>query len=189
MQDQVGWHHGVPNKAQLGASDEGVGSDMSALANPSSPTCSIAAMLSPPRWRASPNAIRASSSSSTTASARRSRRFRKRWPERTINVGIAEQNMVGVGAGLANGGKIPFVSAASCFLTGSRARADQGRHRLYQRQREARRPVARHRLRRTGADASFDRRLRLAAGIAQSRDRFARRSLGDRRGGEGRRRS
>jgi transketolase len=44
--------------------------------------------------------------------------FRKRWPERTINVGIAEQNMVGVGAGLANGGKIPFVSAASCFLTG-----------------------------------------------------------------------
>jgi transketolase len=43
--------------------------------------------------------------------------FRKRWPERTINVGIAEQNMVGVGSGLANGGKIPFVSAASCFLT------------------------------------------------------------------------
>src|SRR3546814_10012029 len=25
--------------------------------------------------------------------------------------------MVGVGAGLANGGKIPFVSGASCFLT------------------------------------------------------------------------
>jgi transketolase len=43
--------------------------------------------------------------------------FRKRWPERTVNVGIAEQNMVGVGSGLANGGKIPFVSAASCFLT------------------------------------------------------------------------
>jgi len=43
--------------------------------------------------------------------------FNKRWPERTINVGIAEQDMVGVGAGLANGGKIPFVSAASCFLT------------------------------------------------------------------------
>ncbi len=44
--------------------------------------------------------------------------FRKRFPERLINVGIAEQNMVGVGAGLANGGKIPFVSGASCFLTG-----------------------------------------------------------------------
>jgi transketolase len=43
--------------------------------------------------------------------------FRKRWPERTINVGIAEQNMVGVGSGLANAGKIPFVSAASSFLT------------------------------------------------------------------------
>lgn len=44
--------------------------------------------------------------------------FRDRFPDRLINVGIAEQNMVGVGAGLANGGKIPFVCAASCFLTG-----------------------------------------------------------------------
>jgi len=44
-------------------------------------------------------------------------KFRDRFPERLVNVGIAEQNMVGVGAGLANGGKIPFVSGASCFLT------------------------------------------------------------------------
>ncbi len=43
--------------------------------------------------------------------------FKKRWPERMVNVGIAEQDMVGIGAGLANGGKIPFVSAAACFLT------------------------------------------------------------------------
>lgn len=44
-------------------------------------------------------------------------KFRERFPNRLINVGIAEQNMVGVGAGLANGGKIPFVSGAGCFLT------------------------------------------------------------------------
>lgn len=44
--------------------------------------------------------------------------FRERFPERLINVGIAEQNMIGVGAGLANGGKIPFVCAAAPFLTG-----------------------------------------------------------------------
>ena len=44
--------------------------------------------------------------------------FRARFPDRLINVGIAEQAMVGVGAGLANGGKIPFVSGAACFLTG-----------------------------------------------------------------------
>jgi transketolase len=44
--------------------------------------------------------------------------FQARFPDRTINVGIAEQCMVGVGAGLANGGQIPFVSAASCFLAG-----------------------------------------------------------------------
>ena len=43
--------------------------------------------------------------------------FRNEFPDRLINVGIAEQNMVGVGAGLANGGLIPFVCAASCFLT------------------------------------------------------------------------
>lgn len=43
--------------------------------------------------------------------------FKERFPDRTVNVGIAEQNMVGVAAGLANGGRIPFVSAASCFLT------------------------------------------------------------------------
>ncbi len=43
--------------------------------------------------------------------------FQSEFPERLINVGIAEQDMVGVGAGLANGGKVPFVSAASCFLT------------------------------------------------------------------------
>jgi transketolase len=44
--------------------------------------------------------------------------FAKKFPDRFVNVGIAEQNMVGIGAGLANGGKIPFVCAASCFLTG-----------------------------------------------------------------------
>ena len=33
-------------------------------------------------------------------------------------MGIAEQNMVGVSAGLANGGFIPFVCGAGPFLTG-----------------------------------------------------------------------
>ncbi len=44
--------------------------------------------------------------------------FKSRFPDRLVNVGIAEQNMVGVAAGLANGGLIPFVCAAACFLTG-----------------------------------------------------------------------
>lgn len=44
--------------------------------------------------------------------------FKAKFPERLVNVGIAEQNMVGVAAGLANGGLLPFVCAASCFLTG-----------------------------------------------------------------------
>jgi transketolase len=44
--------------------------------------------------------------------------FRDLFPERLIDVGIAEQNMVGIAAGLANSGLIPFVCAASPFLTG-----------------------------------------------------------------------
>jgi transketolase len=44
--------------------------------------------------------------------------FKRAFPDRLINVGIAEQDMVGVAAGLANGGRIAFVSAAACFLTG-----------------------------------------------------------------------
>jgi transketolase len=44
--------------------------------------------------------------------------FQAKFPERLINVGIAEQNMIGVAAGLANAGFIPFVCAASPFLTG-----------------------------------------------------------------------
>lgn len=44
--------------------------------------------------------------------------FREEFPDRLINVGIAEQNMVGVGAGLANAGMVPFVCAAGPFLSG-----------------------------------------------------------------------
>ncbi len=43
--------------------------------------------------------------------------FKAKFPERFVNVGIAEQNMVGVGNGLANGGMIPYLCGASCFLT------------------------------------------------------------------------
>jgi len=43
--------------------------------------------------------------------------FSTKYPPRFVNVGIAEQNMLGVGAGLANGGMIPYLCGASCFLT------------------------------------------------------------------------
>jgi transketolase len=44
--------------------------------------------------------------------------FKRRFPDRLVNLGIAEQNLVGVSAGLAAAGKIPFACGASCFLTG-----------------------------------------------------------------------
>jgi len=43
--------------------------------------------------------------------------FKQRFPDRMFNVGIAEQNLVGLSAGLASAGKIPFTCSASCFLT------------------------------------------------------------------------
>ena len=54
---------------------------------------------------------------SDSVSSTKLKGFRSRFPARFVNVGIAEQNLVGAGAGLANGGMIPFVCAASCFIT------------------------------------------------------------------------
>lgn len=42
--------------------------------------------------------------------------FAKEFPDRFFECGIAEANMVAIGAGLASAGKIPFVSSFSCFL-------------------------------------------------------------------------
>ena len=44
--------------------------------------------------------------------------FQVEFPARLVNVGLAEQDMVGVSAGLANAGYVPFVCAAAPFLTG-----------------------------------------------------------------------
>src|SRR5580658_6351932 len=42
--------------------------------------------------------------------------FAKEFPDRFVECGIAEANMVAIGAGLASGGKIPFASSFSVFL-------------------------------------------------------------------------
>ena len=44
--------------------------------------------------------------------------FAKAFPERFIEIGIAEQNLVTVGSGLASQGKIPFVSSYAAFAPG-----------------------------------------------------------------------
>jgi len=44
--------------------------------------------------------------------------FQKNYPERFIQVGIAEANMMGIAAGLTIGGKIPFAGTFSNFATG-----------------------------------------------------------------------
>lgn len=44
--------------------------------------------------------------------------FAKEFPERFVEIGVAEQNLVTVGAGMALGGKIPFVSSYAAFSPG-----------------------------------------------------------------------
>ena len=41
----------------------------------------------------------------------------KKWPDRVIDVGIAEQNLVGIAAGYALAGKMPFANAFGPFLS------------------------------------------------------------------------
>lgn len=52
------------------------------------------------------------------AEATKTVKFKKAFPERFIDCGIAEGNMVGVAAGLAAAGKIPFVSSFAMFAAG-----------------------------------------------------------------------
>ncbi|WP_055107363.1 transketolase family protein [Paenibacillus ihumii] len=43
--------------------------------------------------------------------------FAQAYPEQFVEVGIAEQNIVGISAGLAHSGKKPFVTSPACFLS------------------------------------------------------------------------
>jgi len=44
--------------------------------------------------------------------------FAKTYPDRAFNLGIAESGMIGVAAGLALAGRVPFACSFACFLVG-----------------------------------------------------------------------
>ncbi|MCQ2530732.1 MAG: transketolase family protein [Lachnospiraceae bacterium] len=52
------------------------------------------------------------------AGATKTEIFKKAFPERHIDCGIAEGNMMGIAAGLASCGKVPFASSFAMFATG-----------------------------------------------------------------------
>ena len=52
------------------------------------------------------------------AESTRTEGFAKKFPDRFIECGVAEQNMMGIAAGLAASGKIPFVSSYAVFSPG-----------------------------------------------------------------------
>jgi transketolase len=53
---------------------------------------------------------------SDSVSTSKIKSFREAFPERVINVGIAEQNLMGIAAGLANGGFVAVTGNATAFL-------------------------------------------------------------------------
>ena len=51
------------------------------------------------------------------SSSTRTALFAKQFPDRFLNVGIAEGNLAGMAGGLAAAGMVPFISSFACFLT------------------------------------------------------------------------
>ena len=52
------------------------------------------------------------------AAATKTEIFKKAYPDRFFDCGIAEANMIGVAAGLAAAGKVPFAASFAMFSTG-----------------------------------------------------------------------
>lgn len=52
------------------------------------------------------------------AKSTKSEIFAKKYPERFYEMGIAEANMIGTGAGFALSGYVPFICSFGCFVTG-----------------------------------------------------------------------
>lgn len=52
------------------------------------------------------------------AAATKTGKFKKEFPERHIDCGIAESNMIGIAAGLSTCGKVPFASSFAMFAAG-----------------------------------------------------------------------
>lgn len=52
------------------------------------------------------------------SSATKTNLFAQKFPDRFLNVGIAEQNLMGISAGLATYGKLPFASTFAVFAAG-----------------------------------------------------------------------
>jgi transketolase len=48
----------------------------------------------------------------------RTEKFAEKFPERFVDVGIAERNMLGIAAGLALSGKVPWAASFACFVAG-----------------------------------------------------------------------
>ena len=126
-ENQPAWHHGVPTREQLAAAAQELRcrgelvsrpGNITATAITEKPTlfdCRDAYSSALEEMAAQDQRVCAVITDSLSST--KLKNFKAKYPDRFINVGIAEQNMVGVGCGLANSGMIPYLCAASCFMT------------------------------------------------------------------------
>ncbi len=130
MENVAKWHHGTPNDQQYLQAVEQLNAQITANGGQAIP-----ARLKAPRAKSGADYVpaRKAVTDMLTQRARTDERivaltsdargsaslegFLKEHPERFIEVGIAEQNEVGMAAGLALTGKIPFACAPASFLT------------------------------------------------------------------------
>ena len=92
------------------------------------------------------------------AAATKTSVFKKKFPERHIDCGIAEANMMGMAAGLSLVGKIPVASTFAMFAAGRRLSRVQQFHRIIPlKRKESARPMRALRSARTARPISATR--------------------------------
>jgi transketolase len=137
IQNDVRWHHRVPKPeelekamAELEAEERRLGAEPEGRVVPSPPARTVGAVEHGLRMgrpnqdvfsetllelaRADPEVVVVTSDSRGSGKLSG---FAEELPERVVEVGIAEQTLVGVAAGLASGGRKPFAVAPASFLT------------------------------------------------------------------------
>ena len=116
MENQVGWHGYAPSKEQTEAAlaELAAGEEVRGMAVKKATRDAYGETLVE-LGRVNPNIVVLDADLSASA---KTAGFAKAFPERFVQIGIAEQDLIGTAAGLAAAGKIPFASTFAVFATG-----------------------------------------------------------------------
>ena len=113
MENQVGWHGTAPNDEQYAVAMEDLKSIMSEVKKIATRESYGNALVELGKEHEDLVVLDAD-----LAAATKTGMFKKVFPERHIDCGIAECNMIGIAAGLSTAGKVPFASSFAMFAAG-----------------------------------------------------------------------